>query len=50
MYEACRLTCHEWTSKDKVENYKEDIIVEVEELIMKKEMKNKKILQQQKKK
>ena len=41
MYEACKLTCYEWTSKDKVENYKEDIDVEKEELIMKKEMKDK---------
>ena len=44
MYEACKSTCHEWTSKDEVENYKEDIVVEKEELIMKKEMENKEIL------
>ena len=29
--------------KDEVENYKEDIVVEKEELIMKKDMKNKEI-------
>ena len=44
MCEACKSTCHEWTSKDEVENYKEDIVVEKEELIMKKEMENKEIL------
>ena len=49
MYEACKLTCHEWTSKDKVEHYKEDIVVEKEELIMKKEMENKEILREEKK-
>ena len=32
MYEACKLTCHEWTYKDEVESYKEDIVVEKEEL------------------
>ena len=32
-----------WTSKDEVENYREDIVVEKEEIIMKKKMDNKKI-------
>ena len=39
MYEACKSTCHEWTSKGEVENYKEDTIVEKEEQIMKKRWK-----------
>ena len=33
--EACELTCHEFPSNAEVENYKEDIDVEKEELIMK---------------
>ena len=33
--------CHEF--QDKVENYKEDIVVEKEELVMKKDLKNKEI-------
>ena len=37
--QACESTCHESTSKDEVESYKEDIIFEKEELIMKKGMK-----------
>ena len=44
MYEACKSTCHEWTSKDEVGNDKDDIVVEKEELIMTKEMETKKIL------
>ena len=32
------MTCCEWTSKDDVENYEEDIVVNIEELIMKKDM------------
>ena len=43
MYEACKYTCHKITSKDEVENDKEDIVVEKILLIMKKEMKNMKI-------
>ena len=42
-FQACESTCHECTSKD-VENYKEDIVVEKEELFMKKDMKNKEIM------
>ena len=37
---------YEWTSKDKVENYKEDIVVEKEELVMKKKMENNEILRE----
>ena len=44
MYEAFKSTCHDSTSKDEVENYKYDINVEKEALIMKKEMENKEIL------
>ena len=40
--QACESTCHECTSKDKVENYKEYIGVEKEELIMQKDMKKRK--------
>ena len=46
MFEACKSTCHELTSKDEVEKYKEDIVVEKEELIIKKEMENKEILRE----
>ena len=44
MYEAWKSTCHEWISKDEVENYKEDIVVEKEELIMNKKVESKEIL------
>ena len=37
--QACQSTCHECTLKDKVENYKEYIGAEKEELIMQKDMK-----------
>ena len=40
-YEAWESTCHECTSKDQVEHYKEDIVVDKEELIIKKNMENK---------
>ena len=39
-YEACESTCQECTSKDEVENYKEEIVVEKEELILMKDMEN----------
>ena len=42
MHKAFELTCHECTSKDEVEHYKEDIGVEKEELIIKKNMENQK--------
>ena len=48
MYETFNSTCQEWTSKDEVENYKEDIVVEKEELIMKMDMENKKIMREKK--
>ena len=35
MDEARESTCHECTSKDEVENYKLDIVVEKEQLVMK---------------
>ena len=38
MYEAFESTCHECTSKDEVENYKEHIVVEKEELSVKKDI------------
>ena len=41
MYEAQKSTCYEWTSKEKFD-YKEDIVVEMEELIMKKRIKTRK--------
>ena len=44
MYETFNSTCQKWTSKDEVENLKEDIVVEKEESIMKKVMENKKIM------
>ena len=43
MYEAYESTCHECTSTYEVENDKEDIVVEKEELIMKKEKENREI-------
>ena len=48
IYEAWESTCHECTSKDEVGNLKEDIVVEKEELIMKKEMENKEIWRRRK--
>ena len=44
MYEACKSTCHKWTSQDEVEKYKEDIVVEKEELFLKKKMGKKEML------
>ena len=41
MYEACKSTCHEWTSKEGIDYDKEDIVVEKEEWIINKEMENK---------
>ena len=49
MYEACKSTCHECLSKDEVERYKEDIVVEKEEKIIKKDMENKEIMRRRKK-
>ena len=40
LLEACEPTCHECTLKHEVENYKEDIVVKKEELVMKKDMEN----------
>ena len=40
MFEACESTCHESTSKEEVENHKEWIVVEKEELIIKKNIEN----------
>ena len=40
--QACEPTCHENTSKEEVENYKEDIVIEKEELIKKKDMEKRK--------
>ena len=46
MYEACKSTWHEWTSKYEVESYKEYVVVE---LLMKKEIENKEILREKEK-
>ena len=35
MQETCESTCHKCTSKDEVDNNKEDIVVKKEQLIMK---------------
>ena len=48
MYEACELTCNECTSKAEVEKYKEDIVVEKEEFIVKKDIENKEIMREKK--
>ena len=45
--QACESTCHECTSKEEVENYKEDIVIEKEEVIKKKDMENKEIMRKQ---
>ena len=50
MYESRKSTCQEWTSKDDVENDKEDIFVEKKEIFMKKQMENKEILRKKHKK
>ena len=39
-----RTTCHEFRPKEEVENDKEDIVIEKEELIKKKDMENKEIM------
>ena len=49
MYEACKSSCHEWTSKDEVENNKEDIVVEKKGKILKRKIENKEILKERKK-
>ena len=46
--QACELTCHECASKFEVINDKEDNVVENEELIMKKDMKNMEIMREKK--
>ena len=46
--QACESTCHECTSKDEVGNYKKYIVFEKEELILKKDMKNKEIMREKK--
>ena len=43
--EACETICHECSAKDKVENDKEDIVVEDADLFMQ-DMENKKILRE----
>ena len=48
LYEACELTCHECTPKDYVETYKNNIVVEKEELIKKKDIENKEMMREQK--
>ena len=42
MYEECKPTVMNGPKKNQVESYKEGIVVEKEELIMKKEMENRK--------
>ena len=44
--QACESTCHECTSKYEVEIYEEDMVVEKEESIKKKDMKNKEIMRE----
>ena len=44
--QACESTSLDCTSKDEVGNYKEGIFVEKEDLIMKKDMKNRKIMKE----
>ena len=46
--QACESTCHECTSTTEVENYKEDIVGEKEELIMKTDIKIKEIMREKK--
>ena len=47
MYKVRESTCHGCTSKDEVENYKEDSVVEKEQLIMKYEnMENKELMRE----
>ena len=43
------MTCCELTSKDDVESYKEDIVVKMEELIMKNDMEYKLTIREEKK-
>ena len=42
------MTCCEWTSKNPVENDKEDIVVKMEELIMKKDIEYKETMKKTK--
>ena len=42
--QACESAWHDCTLKDEVKNYKENIVVEKEELIMRKDKKNKEIM------
>ena len=43
IYEVCESTWHEGSTKDEVENYKEDSVVEKAYLIIKKDMEHKEI-------
>ena len=44
------MTCCEWTSKDDVQNYQEDIVVKTDELIIKKDMEYKETMKKKYKK
>ena len=48
LYEACKSICPELTSKDEVENYKEDFVIEKEKQITNMEMEHKGILRKKK--
>ena len=48
MYEACESTSHECTFKIWSKKYNEDIVVEKEELFMKKDMENKETMSEKK--
>ena len=44
IYEACESTCQKCSAKDKVENDKEDSVVEGSDLFMKEDLKKNKIM------
>ena len=48
VFQACESTCNECILKGEVGNYKEHIFVEKEEIITKKDMKNKVIVREKK--
>ena len=48
-FQSWESTCQDYTSKYEVKNDKEDILVEKEELIKKKVVKNKEIIREEKK-
>ena len=49
IYEVCKSNCYECNTKYKVENYKENSVVEKADLIINKDMKHKEMMREKRK-